>query len=162
MERRAEAVAAQYGAILRFVRRRVDSDAEAEDVAQDVFAAAAASLARSAGAAPPTLGWLYTVARRRLVDRLRRRRPETVSLEVVGDPPAAADAYGPLVARTLERALSALPDAQRRVVSLRLLEGRSFGEIAARLDVTEAACRMRFLRGLEALRRAFEEEGLTP
>ncbi|HEY7732961.1 MAG TPA: RNA polymerase sigma factor [Gaiellaceae bacterium] len=162
MRRRAEAADAHYAEILGFVRRRVDSVADAEDVTQDVFAAVAESLARSAGSAPPTLGWLYTVARRRIVDRLRRPGPETVSFDVAGEPEALDRDYGTLVARTLQRGLASMPEAQRRVVSLRLLEGRSFAEIADRLDATEDACRMRFLRGLRRLRRTFEEEGLAP
>ena len=45
---------------------------------------------------------------------------------------------------------------------MRLLEGRSFAEIGDALGVTEEACRMRFMRGLEQLRTDFEKEGLNP
>ena len=55
-----------------------------------------------------------------------------------------------------------MPDDQRRVVVWRLLEGRPFAEIAARLGTSEEACRMRFVRGLRALREEFEREGATP
>lgn len=162
MGAQSEPVRSQYREILRFVRRRTLSAADAEDVAQEVFASAAEALARSANAAPPTLGWLYTVARRRLVDEARRRRPETVPLDLVADPEAPGNEYGGLVTRAFEAALDTLPEGQRKVVLLRLLEGRSFAEISQRLDVREDACRARFMRGLERLRTEFEEEGLTP
>jgi DNA-directed RNA polymerase specialized sigma24 family protein len=48
------------------------------------------------------------------------------------------------------------------VVVLRLLEGWRFTEIASKVGATEEACRMRFMRGLEQLRKEFEKEGLNP
>lgn len=162
MENRVLTLDERYGEILRFLRRRVEPSQDAEDVAQEVYASAAETLRRSAGGAPPTLCWLYTVARRRLADRARRREPRMVSLELVADTRAPAERYGPLVARALERSVRELPEAQRDVVVPRLLEGRSFAALAGRLGITEEACRMRFMRGLEHLRRALEEEGIAP
>ena len=45
---------------------------------------------------------------------------------------------------------------------MKLVQGRSFAEIASALDATEGACRMRFLRGLEQLRVFLEEQEVTP
>jgi RNA polymerase sigma-70 factor, ECF subfamily len=157
-----ERLPAHYGEIFRFIRRRVASSADAEDLTQEAFASAAEALARSADTAPPTLGWLYTVARRRLIDEARRRRSSIVPLELVRDVEAPSDQYGGNVARALESALGALTKAQRTVVVLRLLEGWSFAEIAGKVGATEEACRMRFMRGLEQLRTEFEKEGLNP
>jgi RNA polymerase sigma factor (sigma-70 family) len=72
------------------------------------------------------------------------------------------DEYGGRVAGVLCAALGTLAEAQRSVVVLRLLEGLSFAEIGAQLGASEAACRVRFMRGLEQLRIEFEKEGLTP
>jgi len=158
----ADPVRRQYKEILGFVRRRVASPLDAEDIAQEVFVSASVHLARSAGNAPPTIGWLYRVARRRLADEARsRRRPETVSLELVQEPEAPSE-YGESVARALDSALLGLTEGQRVVVVLRLIEGRSFAEIAHRIGATEEACRMRFMRGLEQLRTELEREGLGP
>ena len=158
----ADPMRRHYKEILGFVRRRAGAGAEAEDIVQEVFVSAAEQLARSADSAPPTLGWLYTVARRRIVDEGRqRRRPDTVSLELVREPEADPE-YGEPVARAFDRALARLTEGQRIVVLLRLLEGRSFAEIAHRVSATEEACRMRFMRGLEQLRTELEREGLAP
>jgi RNA polymerase sigma-70 factor, ECF subfamily len=140
------------------------SAADAEDLTQEAFASAAEALARSVQAAPPTLGWLYTVARRRMIDEAKasRRRPTTVPLELVRDPEAPPADYGGGVARVLDVALAKLTEAQRSVVVLRLLEGWSFVEIATEVGATEEACRMRFVRGLAQLRTEFEKEGLSP
>ena len=45
---------------------------------------------------------------------------------------------------------------------MKLVQGRAFAEIAASLDVSEGACRMRFLRGLEQLRTFLEREEMSP
>jgi DNA-directed RNA polymerase specialized sigma24 family protein len=45
---------------------------------------------------------------------------------------------------------------------LKLVEGRSFREVAERLELTEAACKMRFSRALERLREELEKEGVEP
>jgi RNA polymerase sigma-70 factor, ECF subfamily len=136
--------AEQYRRVFRFVRRRVGSEDVAEDVTQEVFASMARSLAASAKTAQPPLAWLYTVARHRIADEAR------------------PDAYGGEVARALDAAVAALPEGQRQVVLERLIQGRSFADIAASLHTSEQACRMRFMRGLQQLRSAFEKEGLTP
>ncbi len=157
-----EPTAREYRELLAFVRRRVGSPAQAEEITQEVYASMAASLAASASSAsaPRTLGWLYTVARRRIVDEARRhRRQAAAPLELV---PASDPAYGPLVARSIGDALARLTPAQRDVVVLRLLRGVSFAEIARRLGVSEEAARMRFLRGLEQLRAELEQEGVGP
>jgi RNA polymerase sigma-70 factor, ECF subfamily len=152
----------QYRKVLRFVRRRVGSAEDAEDVTQEVFANAAAVLDGSR-VSSPTLAWLYTVARRRIADELRRRdRSRTVSLEAVGDPAAPENGYGDEVARALELGVAGMPEGQRRVVLARLVQGRGFAEIADEVGATEDAWRMRFVRGLQQLREEFEKEGLEP
>jgi DNA-directed RNA polymerase specialized sigma24 family protein len=49
-------------------------------------------------------------------------------------------------------AIAALPETQRTVVVMKLLRGLSFAEIAGHVGTSEGACKMRFARGLEALR----------
>ena len=152
----------QYRRVLRFVRRRVGSTEDAEDVTQEAFASAAAWLDRSE-ASSPTLAWLFTVAKRRIIDEARRRGgSETVPLELVGEPAASADSYGDEVARALDAALASMPDGQRSVVVGRLLRGASFSELSRQVGASEEACRMRFMRGLQHLRDEFEKEGLKP
>ena len=153
-----------YREIYRYVRRRSRSDSDAEDVAQDVFADAARALASFEPSEGPPIAWLYTVAQRRLIDKARRqaRRQEVsadTALELVAGPPAE---YGREVSRVLRSGIERLPRLQQEVVLMKLVQGRSFAEIASVLDASEGACRMRFLRGLEELRVFLEEEEVTP
>jgi RNA polymerase sigma-70 factor, ECF subfamily len=143
-----------YGDVYRYLRRRTGDHHRAEELTQRVFADAAASLD---GAASP-LAWLYTVARRRFADEARRRGRDVELVEL----PAAEAAHGPAAARAIRAALARLPADQRAVVVAKLLEGRSFAEIARREAATEAACKMRFVRGLRTLRTLLEQEGIEP
>jgi RNA polymerase sigma-70 factor (ECF subfamily) len=134
-----------YRKVFRFVRRRVGSTEDAEDVTQEVFANAAAALGGSEPESP-TLAWLYTVARRRIVDQLRRPdRSRALSLELVGETAAADRGYGEEVARALDAALASMPEGQGRVGAGRLLRGRSFADLGRELGASEEACRMRFM-----------------
>jgi RNA polymerase sigma factor (sigma-70 family) len=152
----AQAFKRHYRQLYGFVRRRTACDVDAEDVVAEVFADAAAALDRFRPGATPVLAWLYTVARRRLADEARRssRVPSFAAAETVE--------YGADVARAIKRALEALPEGQRRVVVLKLIEGWSFREIAEQLGTSEAACKMRLSRALERLRDALEQEGVEP
>ena len=150
-----------YGQVYRYVRRRTHDQYQAEELTQQVFADAAASLQEGPS---PALAWLYTVAKRRFADEARRgaaaRRARDRML-AVADTSETRD-YGPDVAGVLGAAIEQLPEGQREVVVLKLLRGARFAEIGARLGITTDAAKMRFLRGLEALRAALEQEGLGP
>jgi RNA polymerase sigma factor (sigma-70 family) len=153
-----------YGEVLRYLRRRLPSDDDAEELAQLVFADAARNLERFKPGATPELAWLYAVAQRRLADRARelsRRRSlgelERTRLRVVSE-----NEYRPEVSAALRAALDRLPNPQLQVVVMKLLQGLSFAEIAERVGATEAACKMRFARGLESVRDEFARRGLEP
>jgi RNA polymerase sigma-70 factor (ECF subfamily) len=151
-----------YRDVFRFVRRRVGSVEDAQDVTQEVFASAAAALGSAAETSSPSLAWLYTVAQRRIVDEMRRTaRRRTVPLELV-EPSSPASDYGDAIRESLVAQLDAMPDGQRRVLVGRLLRGQRFSELAGELGVSEEACRMRFMRALQHLRETFEKEGLKP
>ena len=159
----ASALHARYDEVLRFVRRHAPSDVDAEEITQSVFAQAAARLDEAKSSSPPPAAWLYTVAQRRLIDAARRQRRRGTVVPLHEDSKAAPEQrYGAEVARTLRKALGGLPAHQREVVVLRLVEGRPFAEIAERVGATEAACKMRFLRGLASVKETFEKEGVEP
>jgi RNA polymerase sigma factor (sigma-70 family) len=159
----AAALRADYDEVFRFVRRRTATEDEAAEITQTVFAQAAARLEPVRQGSTPPLAWLYTVAQRRLVDEARRRSRRGLPLPLeAAEIESNERVYGDEVARALRAALAALPGPQRDVIVLRLIEGRSFDEIAARVGSSEGACKMRFLRGLRVVRDVFEEEGIEP
>jgi len=160
----AQGLRRHYDLVFRYVRRRTRSRSDAEDITQEVFADAAAALRREAMLTDrQTLAWLFTVAQRRLVDETRRRSrrgdPIELPLELA---PTPESEYGPGVAAEIVHALRELPEPQRQVVTIKLFEGHSFAEIGVRLCITEAAAKMRCVRGLEAVRSTLRREGIQP
>jgi RNA polymerase sigma-70 factor, ECF subfamily len=142
-----------------FFRGRVRDPHRADELTQDVLAAAAAGLPEPKEGDPPVLVWLYTVARQRFVDESRRlsreRRPKDL-------PARTTSLYGPFVATALREALGELPGGHSQVVVLKLLRELSFAEIGAEVGLTEAAVKMRFRRALEALRAGLIERAIEP
>lgn len=166
MAGRAEAAHRRYYAsVYGYVRRRTRSREDAEDLTQTVFAEAVSGLEDAAGESCSALAWLYTVAKRRLIDEHRRRQvgpAQVISLDAVRLEQRSRTDYGVELAGALVRAIAGLPIEQQRVVVLKLVEGRRFSEIAVSLGVSEEACRVRLSRALRTLRAQLEEEGITP
>ena len=148
-----------YGHVYGYFRRRVGDHGRAEELTQDVFAAAASSLPTERPGDPPVLVWLYAVARRRFADEARRRARER-RLAGMLQTRSSSD-YAP-VAGALREALAALPGGQSRVVLLKLVRGLTFAEIGVEVGLTEAAAKMRFVRALEQLRADLSERGIEP
>jgi RNA polymerase sigma-70 factor, ECF subfamily len=153
-----------YGRIYRFVRLRSDSDLDAEDLTQTVFLEATAQFARLKSDSRPLLGWLYTVAQRRLVDAARRKRVRGphVPLDAGVAEPVEAAAYGPVLASAIRGAIATLPPAQREALVMRLILGRSFAEISRTTGATESASKMRVARAVAAVREYLQQEGIEP
>jgi RNA polymerase sigma-70 factor (ECF subfamily) len=156
----AEVSTKLYGEIYRFLRRRTGSNAVAEDLTQQVFLEAAASKTWQSGKG--NLGLLFTIARRRLVDELRKPERSYVPLEDA-EHLASAPAEVPQYTRAvISAAIDGLDPEQREVVILKLLRGLSFTEVAHHVGATEGACKMRLRRGLENLRSELELKGIRP
>src|ERR671936_2196298 len=120
--------------IYRYLRRRTKSSDQAEELTQQVFADAALTLSRMDAGPGSVLGLLYTIARRRFADEARRncQHGEHLPLDDLDEDPASPE-YGGDVARAIHERIAQLPDRQRPVVCLKLIEGCSFAEIATHL-----------------------------
>jgi RNA polymerase sigma-70 factor, ECF subfamily len=140
-----------YGAVLRDVR---DPD-EAEDVTQIAFLNAFRAMRKGEEPTKPR-AWLVTIARNVIRRRYRElaRRPQEVPL----DPEVAAaltEVDGP-TAGEIAAALRRLPPSQRAVILLREIQGRSYAEIAAELDLSLAAVETLIFRARRSLSQELE------
>ena len=99
------------------------------------------------------------MARRRFADEARRRGRER---RLAGLKPARGSSEYAPIALALREALDALPGGQAQVVLLKLVRGLTFAEIGAEVGLTEAAAKMRFMRGHEQLRADLSERGVEP
>lgn len=122
---------------------------EVDDLMQDVFFTA---MDRLATLRDPNAfaGWLCAIARN--AARMARRR--RVRLVPLGDDAAAAAAGGEpdMDGATVLAAIRSLPDAYRETLILRLVEGMSGSEIAARTGLTAGSVRVNLHRGMAMLR----------
>jgi RNA polymerase sigma factor (sigma-70 family) len=148
-------------AVLAYSRRRTGSAEIALDLTAEVFAAALLAARRyrpnEQGAAP----WLYGIANHKLADSARRGRIEDRARRKLGMQPLEPSDAGLAAledAATSEGLLSVLPPEQRDAVRERVLDGRGYDEIAARLRCSPQVVRKRVSRGLAALRARMEGE----
>ena len=146
----SEVVRREQSRLRNFIRRRVADPRDVEDILQDVFF----RLVEANRLLMPidhVTGWLFRVARNRMIDLFREKRPESFSEMTVvdeeGEVPALDDLLpapdsGPdavyarrALLEELELAIQELPAEQREVFVAHELEGRSFKEMAAATGV---------------------------
>ncbi len=136
------AVRSERHRLFDFIRRRVRSDADAEDILQDVFYQLAAN-DDVGGPIEQVTSWLFTVARNKIIDWYRKKKPDTIPVEDPDDmQPSLAnllldksqnpeDVYTrSLLWEEFAQALDDLPEKQRSVFVMHEFEGKSFKEIA--------------------------------
>jgi RNA polymerase sigma-70 factor (ECF subfamily) len=145
--------------VYQFLLARVRNRALAEDLVQQTFLhvhRARASFMTGSAVRP----WIFAIARRLLIDSVRRRRLEErhlaiqenvePSLGAAPDQELAAAQLADCVQETLER----LPESQREAYVLTKQQGMSVADAAARLSTTVTAIKLRTHRAVEALRTA--------
>jgi RNA polymerase sigma-70 factor (ECF subfamily) len=153
VERHASAVA-------RFVTSVGGRD-DVEEVVQDTFVRAFASLDGFRGDSSLRT-WLFTIARRLVVDRRRasRRRGEQVEVRE-HDAATEYDSLDGVVAdetqRRLQAALEKLSPTQREVFVLRVSEGMSYAEIADTVGTTEGAARVHYHNAMRCIKELLDD-----
>src|SRR5205823_3213558 len=172
----SEIVAEQRSRLRNFIRRRVPDPSDAEDIVQEVFY----ELVEANRLLMPiehVTGWLFRVARNRITDLFRRKKPEIFSDAAVEDEdgkllriedllPSPNAGPEELYVRSvlldeLELALDELTAEQREVFVAHELEGRSFKELSAEngVSINTLLSRKRYavLHLRERLQNIYEE-----
>lgn len=160
-----EALFAWLGApIAAYMRaRRVE---DPDDLANEVFLRAFRNIRTFRGDADRFRSWMFTIAHNAARDdrRRARRRPSTTHLEVEGatrtTPDIADDVLDRLARERVERLIDALVPDQRDVFLLRVLGDLSISQTAAVLDKSYEAVKALQRRGVAALLRLQESEGV--
>jgi RNA polymerase sigma-70 factor, ECF subfamily len=136
-----------------------------DDLLQDVFLKALTQL-RGLRQDDHFGGWIAAIARNRAADHYRRTR-ETTSPEALETVATGERSSATAQARDVLAALQSLPEAYRETLTLRLVEGMTGPEIAARTGLTHDSVRVNLHRGMNQLRerlglRATGEEEMNP
>lgn len=143
---------------------RVQGAAEPEDLTSEVFERAFAGLGRFSGGEAQFRSWVFTIAHHRLMDERRRLARRPVAADVAVPDRAAGDVEEDALRRVtterVRRICDSLAPDQRDVLLMRMLAGLTIDEIAAALDKTPGAVKALQRRGLAAVRRQMEHEGV--
>ena len=172
----SEVVEREQSRLRNFIRRRVADPRDAEDILQEVFY----ELVEANRLLMPiehVTGWLFRVARNRITDLFRKKKPESFSDAATEDesgellqiedmlpsPEAGPEALyvRNVLLEELEFALDELPEEQREVFVAHEIEGRSFKEMSAAssVSVNTLLSRKRYavLHLRERLKSVYEE-----
>jgi RNA polymerase sigma factor (sigma-70 family) len=145
---------------------RLQGASEPEDLTSEVFLAVLRNLGTFDGDEPGFRSGVFTIAHRRLLDERRRarRRPALAPLDVAPEMPASDDVERTVVAKLgtehVRRLCERLSDDQRDVLLMRLLGRLTIDEIAAVMNRSSGAVKALQRRGLLAIGRLIEREGV--
>lgn len=162
----AELVRRHQSRVFAILHRYERDTHKVEDLAQEAFVKAWRALGQFDGRAPFE-HWLSSITTRVALDHLRRekRRKNEIGLPELGDDALdwlrSGDEKSELDARSaaelLELAMGELTPADRVVITMQELEGRSVKEIAAAIGASGVAVRVRAMRARSKLRQALEK-----
>jgi RNA polymerase sigma factor (sigma-70 family) len=141
-----------------YIRRMTGRDDEAQDLLQDVWLRVIRGIPRLRDG-PRFRGWLFGIARRALMDRLRRQyaalQTDDVDVSEVAAEEEPTGSEADLA--TLEAALDVLPTVERDVLTLFYLRDLTLAELAQALGVPVGTVKSRLFRARKMLRAAIQE-----
>ena len=153
-------------ALLRYLR--VLAPENAEDIAAETWVQVVRGLPRFIGDEAAWRAWLFTTARRRLIDqaRVRKRHPaepldDVSAAEMPRTPDAAQIALENIATESAIALLSQLPQPQAEVIMLRVVAGLDTDAVAALLGKTPGNIRVMAHRGLKKLEDLLGRAGVT-
>jgi RNA polymerase sigma-70 factor, ECF subfamily len=141
--------------LARFVAGEGERD-NVDEVVQDTFVRAFGAIDSFRGESAFRT-WLFTIARRLILDRRRsERRSRMVATVEEGDAVTTFDALDTMV--RVRQAVEALSQKQREVFTLRLEQGLSYKEIAELVGSTEGAARVHYHNAMRAVKEFLDDE----
>ena len=140
--------------VFRFARNLIGDEHDAEDITQEVFLAAFVHLASYNAKRASLLTWLFTIARNRCVNYLKRTRPVIDGEAIANTQPAASsdDSARNEFWSRLDEALDALPIEQKTAFVLAEIEGLPYADIAHIEQTTLGSVKSRIHRAKQRLR----------
>ena len=127
---------------------------DAEEITQDAILKAFANLDSFKGSERDFTALVKTIAINRSIDLFRRHSKEPFYTEIDNTADQIEDDtdFEDFPIEKIKEALNNLPDGYRLTITLRLIDGMEFSEIAEKMGIKESTVRSQYARGLEKLR----------
>ena len=128
---------------------------DAEEITQDAFLKTFANLDSFNGSERDFVAFLKTIAINKSIDLFRKHSREPFYEEIdykTSDIEDDNDDFEDFPIEKIKEALNNLPDGYRLTITLRLIDGMEFSEIAKHMGIKESTVRSQYVRGLEKLR----------
>ncbi len=145
------------GKVMSYIRTRVKTYEDAEDICSDVFEKVFRSGDRYDAEKASASTWIYTITRNAVIDYFRRMRPAEELPEELRDDEKPEDEV--LRSETLDElaaALRRLPEELRDIIVLRYYDCMPLTEIAAQMGLSYGAVKIRHQKALNQLREAMD------
>jgi len=156
-------VRAHHAALVAFATKLCKDSADAHDLTQDTLERALRRFDTLSPGSNPR-AWLFTILHNAFIDRCRRKstaKTTTLEDDIPAPPssaePAAPPAWTNITAEQLRAAVDALAEEFRAVYRMHALEGRSYQEIAAALDIPTNTVGTRLARARRKLKAILEQ-----
>ena len=147
------------GLVFRVARQLLPTQPEAEDAVQEIFVRLWQTADRFDPERAKLVTWVMLIARRHLIDQLRRKsvRPKSTGLEqdalqALPQAPVKFPGHRQEQSVTIERCLADLPELQRIVIERSYLQGFTLREVSRQLDAPLGTVKSALSRGLQKLR----------
>lgn len=144
-----------YRPLFLYVKKRVNSQEDAEDITQDVFYKLSKS---KTDAVNNVKSWVYTIAKNTITDYYRKKQIATNSLETSSFPEEYDhESVAEELSKCVTVFIQKLPEEYRSILTLSELEGMSQKQIAEKLDLNYVTVRSKIQRGRKKLRELFSK-----
>ncbi len=157
----------QYGNLVwSLARRFLGNSADAEDAVQEVFIEIWSNAGRFDAAKGSEVTFVATIARRRLIDRLRKktRTPgsELYDEEIASQIPETSSGILEIAeVQNVVRVLGEMPEEHREILTMSIYEGYSHSEIAEIMQIPLGTVKTRVRRGLMHIREQLQLDPIT-
>ena len=147
-----------HGKVMGYIRARVQSAADAEDLCSDVFEKVFLKIEGYDSEKSSLSTWIFTITRNTVIDFFRRSHPtDELDENIADDSEVDAAMLRTETLSELALALRHLPPQLAEIVVLRYYDGKPLTEIADRLGISYGAVKLRHQAALKSLREALGE-----
>ena len=148
-----------HGKVFGYIRSKIDSAQDAEDLAADVFLKVFEKLDSFDESRASLSTWIYTITRNTLTDYYRTRKVLAEIPEALEDSASVEDdVCNAEMLDTLANALETLDERERDIIILRFYSGKTLKEITAQMGISYAYGKVLQNKAYEKLKKFFEKQ----